>query len=562
MTAVLLAFLCGAVFGYFFLRASGWLVVILLCTITAQSAQQISVTIQGHNQTSSNMTCGFWGQGGTRYWSGNSLIAPGNTWSVTINEWDWATTNVICRWYSYGDWLGTVRYEQSWQGGINSFFHSDYYGPNGPPPTYYASGCLTNDGQWPARIFISYSDGTGNETSPLILPGQYWCPTSRTNSSPFSYRFSFVEEMGGTNLVATVSDWYPAWTNTVPSQGGTGSGAWSPTGVNNPMGSPAVGTGSTNGLTGGQFAAGMSNLVGSLFQMGQNLGRQIAWSGTNSGTTGPGITNDYTTALERIRTNTSGSFDTMREVTNLLRTLNGRSLSNANNLTEWYDTNGMAWASNLAYADGTALSNAILTAGTALTNAIWDGTNIVTANDESDSVWKLYCTNYLSGAKSTITLDLNPMHQPLFAAIAYWVRGSIRWFIMVWALWYVLAELRHEASIVVRIPGKAPQGAPGLVGWLASLGIGGMILASYPVLLIGVIQTYTDAHGGFGFTPFSSAAITAAGDAGKWVRAAINLADAILPLWTLMSTVAFLCVFDLVAFGRLLFVSRMQSAAT
>lgn len=542
-----LALLCGLFIGYLTLRALGWLLIIISVTLlflhtpNANADQQLTVSCTGTN-------C----DGAWRY-SANG----GGTWQGPYNYGSWiymgqniGTEITIASRCGFGEFVTLGSYI------IVANEHKNYPIQNcnqGSPPTYYVNGCITNTGPYVVR-FIYIPSAGASQTSLPLPPGSYWC-IAQTNSSPFTYRFERItyNTDGGTNSTDETPD-FPAWTNSVPGPGQTGSGHGGGTIDNNPIG-PGAGAGSTNPPTADQTANGLSNLVNVIVLGNNNLAGGIgglygALTNMNSL-----MTND-SGVLRDIKTNTANTTAAITFGNGLLAEIKTNTLDIAN-AERIKQTNWNNALSNYTYLLTGSGSNTFVTTAAGISNAFWqaattnltavaDGTNLATPTESVWNIWKIPI--YTNVAKNG-PLNLDPRNTTIFTNLASWIRLAFVWIMSIVAITYIHFRVQEEFWNLMHIPGSIPSkgGIMGLLGGAATTVIVTSIaLAALPIILAAGYGTIMQLHGNETFcSPLSSAGAAVAGTYETNILAGLALLETFFPLAFALVLGLYMIVFDM-----------------
>lgn len=245
----LLGFLIGIILGYLAFKTIGWLpCLILLACITPTTTANATITIQlwttqGNLATFSRTGCGSGTEGSVQWLTDHYEEAIGD--GAAGNTWTLQCTGGSC--FSFPVSAGGT-YSKNCDGTTHG----------APPPTYYWNGSITNNSGVP--ITVKWIGADGHQESKNLGPGQDW-QFGYTNSTWFnggqwcwtgyaSDGTALQLQCSG-NIPITGTNSYspgPGWN---PQPGGLG-------GPGNIAGTPA---GNTN-LTGLQYYAGVSNIVG------------------------------------------------------------------------------------------------------------------------------------------------------------------------------------------------------------------------------------------------------------------------------------------------------------
>lgn len=559
----LIAFGIGVLVGYVSLRALGWLLVLLCFALSAEA----SGVYHCHNTSGGGCQFRMYVYAyGTGIKASVSLSGgangdmsraggyePFNGDTVTIKVYDNALAHEVV--------LGTR---------VENGGDSDWYWDGVEFDNYYVNGCRTNLSSLTARFTITYSDGV-KETSGPLPPGGAVC-WSRTNSTPLTYHFSdsYYNSDGGL-VESNNGPEYPAWTNSVPNQGQTGSSSGGNTAPNNPINSGA-GAGSTNSLTGGQFANGASNIINTIYvtgagnQSGLNDVRQAINSNTTavvSGlsnvsdtvrTTGTNIVNALTNGVPG-GTNQGGGWDT--NVTALLGAISNNT-ARATNLMSGMGTNMWGGGTNLLYGNdvmttsgrGAAVSNMMSvlqgnwqTVFDTNLESLLSATNV--AESGGEDLWTLTTlrTNAMGGGGP---FQLKVRQSVFWQDLCPWLRLIGVFMITVFSISYIHYRVQEALSDYLgRAPGGGPaESATSFLSWAVGLTAVTTVMAAGPILLGGAISVITGFAGGPIVSPLSEAGRQYAGAYSQAISLGIGILTDIFPLTFAFGVLTYLFVFD------------------
>jgi len=420
-----------------------------------------------------------------------------------------------------------------------------------PPDNYYMNGCVTNKTSFVVGYFAKYSDNYPTASSGPLAPNGVWC-ISRTNSTPFTYQLGRIvyNSDGGTNDFY-ITDPQSAWTNSIPPTGGTGSGTDG--GPVQPGVHDASGGGSTNPVTGGQFAAGITNLINNIYNSGQLIaaGNASAAAGalhaaaTSAGVTNlnkqPGMTNDYTGVLTAIRTNTE-------PIGGLSNQLAQVAYNTGTNQAWGFYTNtggeGYAGASNTFWSGIVSGSNALYSAFASNNASISAMTQVSTSGVTGK--WKITGFYGKTGKHVGEEVDLKPTSSKFWDLVA-WLKVCITWAIAFTAMYTIRLMVIRALRTYYVVPGGNP-GKGGWLNWLTwlkSLTMSTTLFAAVPVFMGAALQmVFTDTGSDMYSGPLSQSAINAVGGTqASWILEGIWFLNQFVPIYYALSVAAYLCVF-------------------
>lgn len=511
----LCAFVAGVFVGWISLRALGWLCLLFLFTTTQANAVSY---VHMANTSGGAAKCKAYFWNGSSYvliseysFSGNGTEDTGNFETERMKaEWsddNWATI------------AQTDIFNPASPGANNTTF------TGATPSNYYVYGCMTNNTRFLQRYHLVCSNGH-IESSPPIPPGGFWCATPYTNDTPFTYGMT----VQGYNSDGATNDWtfnmgdgFPAWTNTFPPPGGTGS-VTDTGGRGNNMGQD-TGYGSTNALTGGQYAAGISNLMNGVYGGFQDMARGLSSlsSSNNSNQTG---------LLSAISNNTAIATNTLREIL-------------AQTGTNVFGSNALSWTEN-------ALSNTAFAIIGPLSNnwkgVLWGSAEEDLANSLTNLAvpapeMGLFRIPVYTNTGKTGYLNLDPRQTNVWNQMGQWVRSGFIFMGTIFALFYIKYRVTEEAIRMGLVPGSAPWksiGSTMVTG--ASLVVVGIIFAMLPVILLNFISWLT----GWGslINPLSEEGVTQAGNYSTHIREGLDYMQDMVPLNWMLTLLVYLAIFD------------------
>lgn len=261
MVVLALFFLAGIIFGGLSCRALGWLVVCIGLSANTCHGTYGYVTL--HNGSANGV---WWTIGENSEYA--SMLTAGQTDHHFINSLGAGTYNVrqYCN-YDHSDpqIVGTITVETSDAGTEYGTFELGCpYTPPGPYTTNYVFLCVTNQSNFPRwyKGTVKWNSGPGADyvTYSGALPGSgVWC----FDFSHAGIIYADISELTPGLDYTTNTPPIVFWTNTPPGPmpgPGPHPPGWMPTNAPSPPGPPWMGGGSTNGLTGDQFAKGINQL--------------------------------------------------------------------------------------------------------------------------------------------------------------------------------------------------------------------------------------------------------------------------------------------------------------
>lgn len=556
MTLFILCFLLGAFLGYVSLRALGWLTVLFLCTIAtpARADYYDKCGFQFHNTSSNQMWAAYLlpGQaeahaGGVAsnyqldQTTGNGLLTGTPPWTIYV------------RWYSDSGYNTLAETDTFTHNGGNQtvVMHSDYQGS--PPPSYYATGCITNTSMYPRRIIVHFTPTTGEPTSQdsgPILPGEGWC-YSYTNTTPTQVAY-YQEIWSGEGELLNAQMGNPFWANTnsyaPPQNNPTTITPPQPGGGPSPDNYAGAATNTSN-LTGQQMASIMTNLVNNLFFGFDNIGRGLGNLGSVLSNTLP---NAASTNIDYRPWLTAGT-NYMQGMSNSLSQLvtnTGGKLTN--NFHDFYVGEFLP-TSNTIYSGALNLSNAWYTNLSGVGLAIFhDLTNF--ANLPTGNPWEIECwTNTMRTGK----LNLNP-RSCTWWAITNWVKIAFTWLICIYSIYYIRSGVFIALEQITNAEGGAPQSTFSFITWAASNALVYVVLAALPILAASAIQTI------YGYTPIVNPlgenAVNSAGQAHTGIRMGIDIIQDAFPLTYFILVMTYLFIWDTLRTAFIVYVCRMFMA--
>lgn len=593
----LLAFGCGVLVGYVSLRSLGWLLVLLCFSLEARA--NYTSTIVAHNVGSTNVWVA------TRYdgaqWSSWQYLTPG--------QW-WTNTTIV------GDtWKPGVNWGNDWPAGPNNVVADDSGGPqalfissyNGSSVSvsYYTSVCWTNTGSYPARAHVAYSDGTYADSG-ILPPNGIFC-ANKTNATWFQWQICDVQFLpDGTASRVNCSAVSNPSTNMVPGSGGSGQGNYVGGGVapNNPIGSGA-GAGNTNGLTGGQYANGVSNVINQIYQSG-NAGNAMAQANAQALNAAMyGISNDIvnqTLHIDGLGSNVTaevkqGSSNMVAAVnsqgSNTVAAVNAQgsntvgavsagssNIVNAvNNQTPGQGTNSgpdytgllSAISNNTMYA-----SNFLFTPGNYTNHGLDGGADIAGAGrDTVGSNWMqsvrsawltVFDTNGVQvlaggtnwapssgdssiwtvpGLKTNVAggvLVLRVRETAFYRGMAPWLRGLAMFWLMWMGIKFMNFRIQEEAIRLGWVDGCSPL-KEWRDWWFAVIMVS-TVMAALPLVLSAGVATVLGLRGGGLVNPFSEAGIATAGPYQGSIMEGLAILYDLFPLMFATALVMYLFVFE------------------
>lgn len=558
ITMGLLAFLVGLFVGYLSLRALGWLCVFVLVGLPLGS-----LGYNGVGVTFADVGCGVNlhsaahdGAGGHYQTTSTAGLL---TWDCSGSEgevWDFVVRRGTG--HGTGTVLGTISLTlQAFSGGYSSqgVLHGgcvDPYSWTGAVPTYYADGCVTNTSIYPIKWQFHAWNGTTNYTKPsgTTMPGEVWC-VAWTNNAPFEYRFEwFAYHPDGTEepIATGAGNSYWAWTNSLPTTGGSGSVGYAGNAPNNPIGGSS-GAGSTNPVTGGQFASGISNLANVNYNLANVLGAgfgHLATVMSNTASSGSSGTNlDYTDWFRAISNTTAGATQRLDSIlgqtgTNVFGTNFSESV--AGGLEGWaLDPFGLLPSMSNAW-ENSEISNRWYGELMGYSDQFFEATNI-DFPDEAD--WNIFHvgvrTNLFGAGPQGINLD--PRQSKWFAIMSPWVRLIWKWLLLVFAIRYIVENTMEGAMELHYIPG----GGPGKGSWSwATLGVQVVVfvvvMSVIPLIVAGGYSTITTMSGGVIANPLGYVGASEAGVAQPHVRTGVGLLAECFPLAFAMTLLTYLWI--------------------
>lgn len=471
----------------------------------------------------------------------------------------------------------------SFSGGTTTY----HYDPdNAMQPTYYMSGCITNNTGFVVSYGFKFSDGTANANSGPILPNGVWCYSKTNVNSRFTYQGyrTVYNSDGGTNDWF-ITDPYSAWTNSVPGQGGSGSALDQSTQV--PL-QPGSGQGNNSALTGDQYSKGVKSILDALWQGFQNLiGAQrnnpvVVNVPTNN-------TPDYSGLLSQIQTNTDDSYHAANLAnmhlaymeTNIAKNTYALDLMNTN-LAEIKTNTGILrtnseWAkfgpftNNLAgeffsnggydgiksniYASATGASNGLYSAYSSNGWAFDSITNISDAAT-APSFWVIpgFYKSVQQRQQDQATLD--PTVHVIFTEMCKWLKICFTWLIAIGCVYYIRWAVQQRTWVYYQTPGGGPgKGTFSWLTWGTSLLIDTGMVAAIPVILGAALNTVL-VRSGVGSGPLSAATINSIGGGyGTAINVGIQLIKEAFPLTYALGILVYLWAFDatldaFLAYGR------------
>lgn len=422
-----------------------------------------------------------------------------------------------------------------------------FYIGGSPPSSYYVSGCITNNGSYAKQFF--YNDSLGiTEPSGYLPPGGVWC-MSRTNTEPFTYWFTWVDynSDGGTNQAGN-SNTYPGYTNAP----GTGTGSYNYGGEvpNNPVG-PSSGAGSGTNLTGGQFAAGVSNLYnvtreGNAMVVAGLANVARAFSNMNAGVTNK----DYTGQLNAISNNTAVATNYLAELSGVLG-----SNSLANFEGSWGVSNAGSAVWNRVNAIGSNINKGFSESFETNSRGIRGATNIAVTVHEpglwtfqlGNAAWRSRATNH------SISLDPSTGGGAgLWNNLKGWMRMLWSFVFAIGGIYYVKSRIEDEIVRLTMVPGSAPWKSYGSALFSGlSLAFVTTVLASAPI----VMAVVYDSMFPIGFQlvfPWSTAGISTAGEYSPTLLESMWLLNEFFPMAFVVGLGVYLIFFDITIVGWIL----------
>lgn len=535
------------------------------------------VTYKFVNQTSTNVYLQYYAGASCSSYSyvGARTMTPGEVFTY-VQGYGVNSDSAVAR------WANGVKQECS---GDNAAWSTNYFyfdGTSGaPPPTYYATGCVTNRSMMVQKFWIEFP--TETKWSPPLAPGEYWC-VNYTNSSPGTYRMGNIQYNadGGTNFLWEYpQDW---WLSTNLPPGSLTPGGYSDPGEapNNPAGSD-TGRGSNTGLTGDQYSKGVSNIINSIWQAQQqnNQGfkllsgnlEDVKDSVTSSANTTSNGLNNLGGKLDQLGNKLDGLGDKLDGLgTNMgtalvpwLSAISNRTDSATNYLGEIakssaYQSNLMhaamtnAVSSNviaMANSNGLAVSNSFYSAVTTTYVATAYSLTNLAGSDGSWTLWEVPVQTNCWGPRRVI--NFSPKEWKFVRAIVPWFRLII----MVGIVWmcygYIYEKLSETSLGLYQIPGSGPGSGNAVIGsWWAVL-VSPLVLAAmiaiFPILLVMGLQSISMFFGGVIISPLAEAGISvmsnAFGDYTAHARAALDLIFFFVPVGFIFSVFTYMVVFDL-----------------
>lgn len=556
------AFVAGMVAGYVSLRALGWLCVLLLGVVVSQGGTVEYTLIGGGGsvQLSQYEAADCSGTANTH----SASPAFAGTYSMDTAGSPWTGSY---KWYvNDGGWknsgcLAGPPQAMTYNFGTHSF---------GTPSTnYYSFGCVTNNTPYPRRIRIRYTPLSGNgetHTSPnLILPGEYWCD-GYTNSSPTQCQAEVdVYDGEGGFLGTTAGQPWWAYTNTPPGAGVT---TGSPV-VRNETGTSgntltdsqtANGTSSTNPVTGSQYVAGVTNLMNSIYQGFDLIGRGL---GNLAGSNGNTMPMGWTNWLVAISNNTANASNSLAGIlaqtgTNLL----------GSNLMEYLISTNLADTNSLfsqMHAQALQVSNNWYQA--MVTNYVYDfmGTDISASASADLSLWHIPVSTNLAQARAQgLTgmmggINLNPFLTAVGGNIARWIKSFFYFVIALVSTRYIRWRVEEEVKMLMLVPAGGPM--RGQWSWIKptlSVVVIATAMSAFPILLGGGVNMIVELTGNATvLPPLSEAGAQVAGSHAPWVRLGVWCLTQVFPLGYALSVLAYLAVFELLVFPAVMFSSRL-----
>lgn len=560
LTTCILAMIAGVMIGWLAMRAIGWLLIISTLLLAQPVFAQGYLIPTWQNSGGSTVRFHLWMQ---RYGNArNDSVLAGNSYSPgtcgpNYNGDKWAVIVYNSADNTVLENMGT----NTWGSGSGNVTQTFTYGAptttntctasvtlinteGGPFAQHWVTWWIDSSAQSPWKLWEGYIEPGGNQTVTATFDaGTGHCPGSILASGD---RVGFDTP---TNIVSNSTNSTRNLTDP-GNEGGPGdSEAGSPD-----TNAPTVGDlskilGELKGIARETTQKQTTNALGAVLQELSLLNGKVATE-----TTARGITNLLGAAE-----------NTRRSITNMLGTNNSMLGQMVGWATSWSNltVGGYSSMSNDWNSEGLALSNAVVAGVGALSSGVWSLTNSWAAPSDN-SVWMIPLRTNTTGPRGYV--DINPLHQEKVAGLMGWVKYALRWLVQIIGFGYIVSSVRAESKMVVRIPGSGLSKGnyiTGILLFLKSNMVFFVLVTAIIVFGIGAIDQFLSDTGGWMAYPFAESAVTAyAGAAAPYIRAGFELVDAVFPIAAVFLMATLLFTFDLLMWGKVMFISRMMRAGT
>lgn len=235
-------------------------------------------------------------------------------------------------------------------------------------------------------------------------------------------------------------------------------------------------------------------------------------------------------------------------------------------MTNFLGTNGFEGMSNTWGAEGYYMSNAlaggIKTVEAGQSHAL---TNITAVESGDEDIWMFPIKTNIT-ALTTGYINMDPRDNVIAAGLFAWVKLTLKFYIQFVVFMYMVRRLQEAWISIIHTPGSGLGKQSWWVGialWLKSNTFAGMILLGAITVGTGALDTAMASMGAWWSSPFSSSGIASvAGAAAPYVRAAIQIVEAIFPISYIGIAIGTVFAFDLIVTGHVVFASRAMRAVT
>lgn len=578
----LIAFIAGMIAGFISLRSLGWLCLAFVLALpvsgwSATGAGTMNLYAVGSPGNGKNYrfliggsTCPAGAQQDSGVISGGQMVT--HTYSpMTLPASMQISIFIGGVYQSIGCVVINDSQTYNWQINVDD----NSYTNGAPPVNYISSGCVTNNTASVANFYMHFTptldDGTHDLTSGPLAPGQWWC-INKTNSVPFQTQVEMVlyNSDGGTNTLDIGS---PGWAGT----NGTNPSPYPQPGnpyPGNPIkGGPGDGTGagSTNPVTGGNYSAGVSNIINVYLSMGNEL-----MGGLNGIRRGTDILTNLPPNMATNRNDTNFDYRAYFDALTNQGAMTTNLLSRTNDLAGWtnaFRTNAPFGFSGW-YTDEASYSNGVFAAANADSNYwftsmasggqvgnIGQATNWTSDSGVSGTLFTLpLYSNVTALHAGVIGLNVDFTNNAMWSNITPWMLLAGYFMITIFAIGYVHMRVQEEVGRIATMVSGGSSMVPiklllGRIGMLVAISVG---IGAFPIIISGAMNWILGYLGGFPVSPFSDSGIANAGVYANAVKVGFNILNAVFPWKFAVATMIYLFFFDHVVTGAVLSAARIM----
>lgn len=503
----------------------------------------------------------------------------------TINLGDWGSTSIgTCEFQVYSDsGYSTLLGTGSGAGTSSTPYPVVYTWTGGGGQTWTnncADFCYTNTSVYPGQFFsanVSYAWGTNLPlTTGMWLPYfSHYCVTiCDTNNYELQFRvWPTLDSENGTNWIVNPNQYT---SNSTPSNA-------NPSGTPGNGGVPVPPTSMSTNSQGVGYAIGQlerivaketkqdsqiaqgnyeTNIMRAMWEQGWTNLALISnvWQSVQSNIS---YQSSIIGALNsNAFTANTNAWYAQQQRSNIIGALYAPFLQMSNYLA----TNGYEADTNLLSGEANYMSNKLAHEWGDIANGQqYALTNAPGTTEEDRSVWDfpIYTNAGVGNAPARTTIDLNPLHSEVVAGLFAWVKFGIKFYIQFVVFFYMFYELKKAMVDVLHVPGSLStlSNWAGFLVWARSNTMFATLMLACIVFGSGALDTFLTQLGGWYASPFSATGIAAvAGGAAKYVRAGLEVVEAIFPISYIGLACGVVFGFDLLLAGHVVFVGRLVRA--